>query len=92
MEKVSGFADDMHARAVADYAKAENELIETELRRRTLEAELRVREAEAEKAELVALEARLELMRKLKDLGVTIQHDEQGNLTLTPLKPSEPNG
>jgi hypothetical protein len=71
------FIDDRIAYAAAANARAENEKLEAELKRRVQMAELRAREAEAEKAKLeaekaklLALEAELELVRKLRDIGV----------------------
>jgi hypothetical protein len=74
-----GYASERHARAMADYSKAENDRIDAELRRRTLiskvrqeEAEASKREAEARIARITEIKARLELCDQLRKIGVTI--------------------
>jgi hypothetical protein len=74
-----GLATEKHAKAIADYSKAENDLIEAELKRRTLVSKTRQEEADASRKETEAriariteLKARLELYDRLKGLGVAI--------------------
>jgi len=76
---VDGITSEKHAKAQADYAKAENDRMETELRRRTLEAKTRHECADADKAEAEAgiaklkeIEARIELFKRLQEIGVVL--------------------
>ena len=73
------------------YAKAENDRMETEIKRRTMQARARHETADADKAEADAgiarvreIEARLELFKRLKDLGVSVTLDASLNLRVAP--------
>jgi hypothetical protein len=80
-----------YARAAEAFERSEQERTAAELKRRTLVADLRAHEAGARKAEMLNLQAELELWKKLQDLGVVLQIDENGNLTLVPAKPPQAN-
>lgn len=89
-----GAANTQLAKAEADYAKAENDRIEAELKRRTMEAKARHEHADADKAEAEAaiakikeVQARLELFKQLKDIGVGVTLDESMNLVVVPSPP-----
>jgi len=80
-----GLATEKHAKAQADYAKAENDRIDAELRRRTLESRTRTEVASADKAKAEAgiakvreIQARIELFKQLKELGVNVTLDDSG--------------
>jgi biotin carboxyl carrier protein len=86
-----GAANTQLAKAEADYAKAENDRIETELKKRTMEAKARHESADADKAEAEAgvakireIQARLELFKQLKDIGVNVTIDSSMNLAVGP--------
>jgi hypothetical protein len=73
---IQGAATQKHSQAVLNYAKEENERIQIELERRTLEARVRKEVADARKTESEArtqeireFEARLELVDKLRRVG-----------------------
>lgn len=86
-----GVSSAQHAKADADYAKAENDRIDAELRRRTLDAKVRQEFAVANKAEsearlsrLKELEARLDLERKCREIGVMMNVDDNMNISFAP--------
>ncbi len=73
-----------YAKAEADFARAETDRIDAELRRRTLEANTRHASADADKAEAEAgiarikeMQARIELFKQLKEIGVAIAIDSE---------------
>jgi hypothetical protein len=85
---VRGLAGEKHAKAVADYARAENERIDLELKKRVFEDKVRQErattvklEAEADRAVLAELRARAELFSSLQAIGVTITVDSSGSLS-----------
>jgi len=85
---VRGLAGEKHAKAVADYARAENERIDLELKRRVLEDKVRQEraatiklEAEADQAVLTELRARVDLFNSLQAIGVTITVGSSGLIT-----------
>ena len=73
------------AAATRDFAEAEQIKIENELKRRAGESEVRRQEAEARLAELKVLDAEVELLRKMNEIGVVLHRNEEGNLTVLPL-------
>ena len=97
METVSDFAEEAevgdtvpqgveskkHAAAIKAYADAEQQRIEQELQKRLLEA-TRV-EAEINLDEMNATKAEVNLLKKLNEIGVALQRDQDGNLTITKL-------
>jgi len=90
-----GATSAQHARAEADYAKAESDRMDAELRRRTMEAKTRHECADADKAEAEAgiakirqVQARLELFKQLKDLGVAVTVDSEFNLRMEQAVPA----
>lgn len=83
-----GATSAQHAKAEADYPKAESDRMDAELRRRTMEAKTR-HECDADKAEAEAgiakirqMQARLELFKQLRDLGVAVTVDSEFNLRM----------
>jgi hypothetical protein len=92
-----GAANIQLAKAQADYAKAENDCIEAELKRRTIEAKARHESADADKAEAEAgtakireIQARLELFKQLKEIGVSVTVDSSLNLVIDPADAAVP--
>jgi biotin carboxyl carrier protein len=82
-----GFATEKHAKATADYEKAENDRIDAALKRRVLEDKARQERAMANKLEAEAVQARIQeikarvaLDRELEGLGVAIQLDSDGTI------------
>jgi len=73
------------AAATKDFAEAEQIKIENELKRRAGESDLRRQEAEARLAEIKILDAEVELLRKMKEIGVVLHRDNSGHLTVLPL-------
>jgi hypothetical protein len=82
--KLEGLANKEYAAAAKDFAEVEQKKIETELQRRTVDIRVRKEEAETRLAELKALDAEIELLRKMKEIGVVLHRDESGNLTVLP--------
>jgi len=80
--KLEGLANKELASAVKDFAEAEHKKIEAELYRRSLESKVRQEEAKARLDELKVVDAEVELLKKLKDVGVVLRYDERGNLTV----------
>ena len=92
-----GAANTQLAKAEADYAKAENDRIDAELKRRTMAAKARHEEADADKAEAEAgtakikeIQARIELYKQLKDIGVSATFDSSMNLAVAPSPTTPP--
>jgi len=86
-----GAASAQHAKAESDYAKAENDRVDAELRRRTLDPRTRHEWADADKAEAEAgiakireIQARIELFKQLREIGVAVTMDEKITLKVTP--------
>jgi hypothetical protein len=82
--KLEGNARRDLAAAVKDFAEAEQHKIESEFKRRALSAELSRKEAEARLAQIRRIEAELELLTKLRECGVVLTRDQEGNLTISP--------
>ena len=89
--KLEGAASEQYAAAMRDFAEAEQKKIEIEFQRRSLESRLRKEHAEADQAEADArltragaLDAELDLLKKLNEIGVVLQRHAQGNLTVLP--------
>lgn len=80
--KLQGFAYKDYAEVIKNFGEVEKNAIEAELARRALESRVRKEEAEARQAELKVLDAELELIRKFNDIGVALQTDDQGKITL----------
>jgi hypothetical protein len=87
---VQGLAEEKHAKAMADYARAENDEIDLALKRRVFEDKARQEraaadklEAEAAVAKLNELKARAELARELRDLGVKLVVDSAGRIDVS---------
>jgi hypothetical protein len=79
--KIEGLANKEYAAAAKDFAEAERKIIETELERRSLESKVRKEEAEARLAEINAVGAEIELLEKIKRIGVVLHRDHNGNIT-----------
>jgi multidrug efflux pump subunit AcrA (membrane-fusion protein) len=86
-----GATSAQHAKAEADYAKAETDRMDAELRRRTLEAKTRHECADADKAEAEAriakireMQARIELVKQLKEIGVSASLDSGLSISVSP--------
>jgi hypothetical protein len=80
--KLQGLANKEFATAVKDFADAEHKTIETQLQRRAFTSKLRQEEAQASKLEAEArlanfkvVDAELDLLRKLQQIGVTLRTD-----------------
>jgi len=82
--KMEGIAHREHATALKEFAEAESRRIEIELERRSLKAEVSRAQAEARLAEIRALEAEIEFVSKLKEIGVIVVRNEHGDLTVLP--------
>jgi hypothetical protein len=82
--KLEGLATKEHASALRDFKEAEEKEISIQLQGRSLESRVRREEAEARLAELRVLDAELELLAKLKNAGVVLRYDDDGNLTALP--------
>jgi len=82
--KLEGLASKEYAAAVKDFAEAEQKKIEAELQRRTINSKVRKEEADARLAELGVLGAEIELLKKMKEIGVILHKDETGNMTVLP--------
>jgi hypothetical protein len=80
-----GVANQKLAAAMKDFAQAEQAKIDAELQRRSLKSKVRKEEAEARLAEAKALDAEVELFKKLTEIGVLPRFDERGNLIVLPL-------
>jgi hypothetical protein len=94
VRKLRGLASQEHATAEKNYAEAaknfadaEDRKIESELKRRSMESKIRKEEFDARLTELKVLDAEVELLKKLKELGVIPYRDNNGNLTILPLPP-----
>jgi biotin carboxyl carrier protein len=82
-----GWAREKHAKAAADYSKAENDRIEATLKRRVLEDKARQERANANKLEAEAVQARIQeikarvaLAKDLEDLGMAIIIENDGTI------------
>jgi hypothetical protein len=91
-----GAATEKHAEALRSFAEAENVKIEQELQRRTLESRVRKEAAEADKAEaelalarVRELEARIELLKRLNELGVGLEFRPDGTFIVHPTSASD---
>ena len=70
------------AAAVKDFAEAEQKNIDNELNKRSLQSQVRKEEAEERLSQLKVLDAELELLKKLREAGVMVRRDKDGNLTV----------
>jgi hypothetical protein len=93
--KLEGLANHEYANALKDFADAEQKKIESEFQRRALETKLRREEvqlqkdqAEAHLARIKAVDAEVDLLRKLKEIGVVLHRDDHGNLSALPSGPT----
>jgi hypothetical protein len=84
---VQGLAGEKHAKAVSDYARAENEKIDLALKQRVLDDKVRQEKATADKLEAEAaiakineLKARAELAKTLSDLNMAITVAPDGGI------------
>lgn len=91
---VEGLAHEKRAKALRDYAEVEKEQAETDLARRTLESKSRQEhalaqrmESEARVALLKELEARLELIEKLRGVGAIAIWDKRGKMSVVKAPP-----
>jgi hypothetical protein len=89
-----GLAHEKRARALKDYAEVAKDEAATELARKTLESKSRQENALADKMESEArfarikeMEARLELVDKLKSVGAIPIWDEKGKMTFVKAPP-----
>ena len=94
---VQGLASEKHAKAAADYSKAENDRIDAALKRRVLEDKARQERATANKLEAEAVQARIQeikarvvLAKELEELGLAIVIEQDG--TIRALPHAERNG
>jgi hypothetical protein len=83
-----------YAQALKNFAETEKVRTEAELQRRSLESEVSRRTAEAKKtaaearlAEISVIKAEMELLRSLKEAGIALHRDVNGNLTALPSPP-----
>lgn len=84
---VQGLAGEKHAKAVSDYARAENEKIDLALKQRVLDDKVRQEKATADKldaeaaiAKINELKARAELAKTLNDLNMAITVAPDGGI------------
>lgn len=82
---VQGLAGEKHAKAISDYARAENDSIDLALKQRVLDDKVRQEKATADKLEAEAalakineLKARAELVKTLQDLNLAMTVDRDG--------------
>ena len=54
--------------------------------RRPLESKVRKEDADARMAEIQVVHAELDLLKELKDMGVVLVQDDDGNLTMIPAR------
>jgi biotin carboxyl carrier protein len=94
---VQGLAGEKHAKAISDYARAENERIDLALKKRVLEDKVRQERAIADKleadaavAKLNELIARAELARAVRDLGVVVTVNKSGAIRVEERNPQSP--
>jgi len=87
---VQGVAQEKHAKAISDYAKAENDRIDLALKRRVFGDKARQEAASAEKMEAEAslaklneLRARIQLATELRDLGIKMVVGQDGRIDIT---------
>lgn len=73
------------ASTLKDFAAAEKTKIEIEQYQRTNSIDERIKEADARLAELKVMDAEIDLFRKMKDLGLILRRDGNGNLTVLPV-------
>jgi hypothetical protein len=85
---LQGAASEKYARALKDYAEEENDKLDSELKRRTLESNARQAKATADKLESEArmaqineMDARLAFFDKLRQRNAVPVWDDQGNMT-----------
>lgn len=83
--KVEGLAKKEFAAAVKDFADAEKTRIEAELQRRSLESEVKKKEEETRLTRIQRLTAEVDLLKKMKEIGVVLRQDEDGNFTALPI-------
>jgi cytoskeletal protein CcmA (bactofilin family) len=93
--KLEGLASHEYAGALKNFADAEKIRTETELQRRAMEADLKRRDADARKsmaeahvAEISVVQAELTLLKQLKEAGLVLHRDANGNLTALSAPPS----
>jgi pyruvate/2-oxoglutarate dehydrogenase complex dihydrolipoamide acyltransferase (E2) component len=93
---VEGLASEKHAKAAADYSKAENDRIDAALKRRVMEDKARQEratanklESEAVQARIQELKARLSLAKDLQTLGIAIVIEPDGTIRASPAPKSE---
>lgn len=86
---VEGAAHEKFAKALRDYAEEERERLDAELKRRTLESSARQAKASADKmesearlAQIVEMNARLELFDKLRLRNAIPIWDDRGNMAV----------
>jgi phosphoglycolate phosphatase-like HAD superfamily hydrolase len=88
IRKVKGLANAEYAAAMKNFAEAEQKQIETEVMRRTVEARVRKEFADARAAEIKALDAEIELLKKLNEAGVVLGREKNGNLIVVVAPPN----
>jgi hypothetical protein len=82
--KLEGLANKEFAAALKDFADTERIRVEAELQRRSLESEVKKKEEEARLTGIQRLTAEVELLKKIKEIGVVLRQDKDGNLTALP--------
>ncbi len=85
VDKVEGLAQKEKAAAVRDFSEAEERRIDAKLKERSLESRVRREEAETRLAEIKVIDAEMQLYLKLKEAGVVLRRDDNGNYTVLPL-------
>ena len=84
-DKLEGVAQKEKAAALRDFSEAEERKIDAKLKERSLESKVRREEAETRLTEIKVLQAEVELFQRLKELGVALRRDENGNYTVLPV-------
>jgi hypothetical protein len=87
-DKIEGLAQKEKAAAVRDFSEAEERRIDAKLKERSLESRVRREEAETRLAEIKVIEAEMQLYLKLKEAGVVLRRDDNGNYTVLPVPPN----
>lgn len=86
--KIEGLANKEFAAAVKDFAETERIKIDVELQRRSLSSEVEKKKEEARLATIQRLNAELELLKKMKEVGAILREEEPGSWTVLPLPQS----
>lgn len=82
--KVEGLANKEYAAVLKDFSEAEKIRLETEFNRTTISSKILKERTEARLAVIRLIDAELELHLKLKEAGVGVRQDAEGNLVFFP--------